>query len=61
MMVYPTKEWDDPQSPVIVLWKTSTQELLQTEYINDKMKKGNTSIIHMGDTILATKVESGNN
>ena len=38
---------------------TSTQEVPQTEPINNSLKKGNSSIIHVGDTILVVAAETG--
>ena len=63
MMVKPTKEWDDLPSSGLVVCQTSSQEVLKTEPINDKIKeallhnKGNSSVIHVGDTILYAAVE----
>ena len=48
----PTKEWGETPSTGLMLCKTSTQEVPQTEPINNNMKKGNYSIMHVGDTIL---------
>ena len=58
MMGSPTEEWYDSLSPGIMFWKTSTQELLNTEPINNKMKKDNGSIIHVGDTILSAAAKT---
>ena len=41
--------------------QTSTQEFLQIEPINDRIKKGNASIMHVGDTILTATMDSGIN
>ena len=38
--------------------QTSTQEFPQTEPIDSSVKKGNTRIMHVGDTILAAAVEA---
>ena len=52
MMVSPTEDWYDPPFPGIMFWKTSTQEVPQTDPRNNKTKKGNASTIHVGNIIL---------
>ena len=42
-----------------MLFQTSTQEVLQTENVNNNMKKGNSRVLHVGDTILAAAAEDG--
>ena len=59
MMEAPTKEWGILPSPGLMLFQTSTQEVPQTEPINNSVNKGNTIIIHVGDTILSAAVEAG--
>ena len=61
MMGSPTKEWGGPPSPELMFCKTSTQEVLKTEPINNNMKTGSTSIIPVGDIILADAAEAGIN
>ena len=61
IMGYPTKEWGEPPSTGLMFCQTSAQEVLQTEPINDKTKKRNSSIIHVGDTILDAAAEAGVN
>ena len=58
MMGSPTKEWGELPSPGLMLWQISTQEVWQTESINNSVRKGDTSIIHVGDTILADAIEA---
>ena len=41
-----------------MFYQTSTQEVLQTESINNNVRKGDVSIMHMGDTILAAAEEA---
>ena len=53
-----TEEWGDPLSPGLIFFQTPTQEVLQTEPINDKIKKGNDIIMHEGNTILAAADEA---
>ena len=54
----PTEEWDEPPSLGLMLCQTSTQEILQTHTINEKMKKGNSIIMHVGNTILAASSDA---
>ena len=61
MMGFPTKEWGGPPSPELMFCKTSTQEFLKTEPINNNMKTVSTSIIPVGDIILADAAEAGIN
>ena len=61
IMVSPSKEWYDPPYPVLNIFQTSTQDVLHTWPINDKVKKGNARIMHVGDTILSDTVEAGIN
>ena len=42
-----------------MLCQTSTQEARQTEYINNSVRKGDASIMYVGDTILAAAAEAG--
>ena len=58
MMGSPTEEWGEPPYHGLILCQTSTQEFLQTEHINNNMRKGNTRIMHMGDTILDAAAEA---
>ena len=58
MVGAPTKEWGKLKSPGLVIFQTSTQEVLQTEPIKNSVKKGNASIMHVGDNILAAASET---
>ena len=42
-----------------MFWQTSTQYILQTESINNSMRKGDASIMHVGNTILAAAEDAG--
>ena len=59
-----TKEWDDLPSPGLMFCQTLSQEVLHKNPSTDKIKEafshnnGNTSIIHVVDTILADAEES---
>ena len=55
----PTKEWGELPSPGLMFFQTSTQETRQTESINNIVRKGDTSIMHVGNTILAAAEEAG--
>ena len=57
MMGDPTEEWDDPPYPGLVFFQTPTQEFLQTDPINEDMKKVNAIIMRVGDTILDSAAE----
>ena len=59
MMGSPTKEWGELPSLGLILCQTSTQEVPQTEPINNIVRKGNTIIMHVGDNILADAEEAG--
>ena len=59
MVGAPTKEWGGLPSHGLMFCQTSTQEVLQTEPIKNSVKKGNSRIMHMGDTILAAAAEAG--
>ena len=59
MMGAPTEEWGKPTSPGLMFCQTSTQEIPQTEPINNIVKKGNARIIHLDDTILGAIAEAG--
>ena len=54
----PTKEWGKPPSPGLMFCQTSTQEVPQTEPINNSVREGNASIIHVVDTFLADTAEA---
>ena len=55
----PTKEWGESPYPGLMFFQTSTQEVPQTEPINNIVNKGNARIMHVGDTILAAATEAG--
>ena len=59
MMGSPTKEWGKLPSPGLIFFQTSTQEVLQTKYIDNIVRKGDSSIIYVGDTILAAAADAG--
>ena len=58
MMGAPTEEWDDPPSPGLIFFQTSTQEVLHTEPINKNMKMGNVIIMHVGNNIRDAEAEA---
>ena len=51
--------WGKLPSPGLMFCQTSTQEVPQTEPINNSVKKGNSRIIHVSNIILAAAVEAG--
>ena len=59
MMGYPTKEWGKLPSPGLIFCQTPTQEARKIESINNIVRKGDSSIMHVGYTILAAAVEAG--
>ena len=59
IMGSPTEEWGELPPTGLMLCQTSTQEVPQTEPINNIMKKGDARIMHMGDTILSAEAEAG--
>ena len=59
MMGLPTKEWGKLPSPGLMFCQISTQEVRQTESINNSVRKGDASITHVGDTILVAAAEVG--
>ena len=59
MMGSPTKEWVELPSTGLMFCKTSTEESRQTESINNSVRKGDASIMHVGDTILDSAAEAG--
>ena len=59
MMVPHTDEWGELPSPGLMFYKTSTQESQQNQSINNSARKGDASIMHVGDTILASAAEAG--
>ena len=58
MMGAPTEEWGELSSPDQMVCQTSTQEVQQTETINNSVRKGNYIIINIGNTILAAASEA---
>ena len=58
MMVPPTKEWGKLPSPGLMFCKTSTQEARQNQSINNSARKGDSSIMHLGNNILAAAAEA---
>ena len=59
MMGSPTEEWGILPYLGLMFCQTSTQEVLQNEYINTSVTKGDASIMHVVDTILAAAAEAG--
>ena len=59
MMGSPTEEWGKLSYPGLVFCQNSTQEVQQTESINNSVSKGDTIIMHVGDNILADAAEAG--
>ena len=55
----PTEEWGELPSPGLMFCQTSTQEVRQTESINNIVRKGDAIIMHVGNTILAAAAEAG--
>ena len=55
----PTEEWGELISPGLMFGKTSTQEVRQTEFINNSVRKGDARIMHVGNTILDAAAETG--
>ena len=58
IMEDPTEEWGKLPSPGLMFYQTSTQEVTHAEPINNSVNKGNASIIHVGDNILASTAEA---
>ena len=58
MMGSPTEEWGELLSPGLMFCQNSTQEVQQTESINSSVRKGDASIMHVGNTILASTEEA---
>ena len=61
MMEAPTEEWVETPSPGLMFFQNSTQEVLKTKPISNKTRKGNSRIMHVGDTILDAAAEAGIN
>ena len=59
MMGSPTDEWGELPSPGLMLCQTSTQEARKNQSINNSDREGDSSIMHVGDTILAAAAEAG--
>ena len=59
LMGSPTDEWGELTSPGLIFCQTSTQEARKNQYINNSVKKGDSIIMHVGDTILAAAAEAG--
>ena len=58
MMGSPTEKWGELPSPGLVFWQTSTQDILKTEHINNNLRKDNSRMMHVGDTILDAAEEA---
>ena len=59
MMGSPTEEWGELPSPGLMFCQTSTQKAQQNESINNSVRKGDASIMHVGNTILDAAAQSG--
>ena len=59
MMGSPTDEWGELLSHGLMLCQTLTQEARQNQYINNSVRKSDSSIMHVGNTILAASEEAG--
>ena len=59
MMGSPTKELGELPSPSLMFCQTSIQEVRQNEPINNSVRKGDASIMHVGNTILVAAAEAG--
>ena len=59
IMGSPTNEWGELPSPGLMFCQTSTQEAQKNQSINNSVRKGDASIMHVGDTILAAAAEAG--
>ena len=55
----PTEEWGKLPYPVHMFCQTSNQEFQQTEPINNSVRKVDSSIMQVGNTILAAAAEDG--
>ena len=58
MMGPPTKEWGELPSPGLMFCQASTQGSRQNQAINNSVRKGDSRIMHVGDTILDAAVEA---
>ena len=58
MIGSPTNEWGEIPSTGLMFCQTSTQEDLQTKSINNSVREGDASIMHVGDNILADAAEA---
>ena len=59
MMGSPTDEWGELTSTGLMFCQNSTQEARQNQPINNSLRKGDASIMHVGDTILDAAAEAG--
>ena len=59
MMGSPTKEWVKQPYTGLMSCQTWTQEVQQTEPINNSVRKGDSRIIHEVDTTLDASAEAG--
>ena len=55
----PTDEWGELSSTGLIFCKTSTQEARQNQSINNSVRKGDSIIMHVGNTILSAAAEAG--
>ena len=58
MMGCPIEEWGELPSIGLMFCQKSTQEVSQTEPINNSLRKGNSIIMHVGNTILDYAAEA---
>ena len=54
----PTKEWGKLPYPGLMFFQKSTQEVWQTEPINNSVSKGDASIMHVDNNIMAVAAEA---
>ena len=54
----PTEEWGKLPYPGLMFCQTSTQEVRQTEPINNSVRESDVSIMHVGNTILDAVAEA---
>ena len=59
IMGSPTEEWGELPSPGLMFCQTSKQEISQNNTISNSLRKGNASIMHVGNTILDSPAEAG--
>ena len=58
MMGSPTEEWGELTSHGLMFCQTSTQEVQQTEPINTSVRKDDSIIMQVGDTVMGAAAEA---